>query len=84
MLFSCYIAQAVDRFINGDFYRYPLAAGTILDVVLELRVSWIVFEREICFNIVVGLKALRGRANFPGWFPLPWQDSSSGGTLKTV
>lgn len=31
--------QVVDRFINGNFYRHPLSAEAILDVVLELRVS---------------------------------------------
>lgn len=30
--------QAVDRFVNGDFYRHPLTAEAILDVALELRV----------------------------------------------
>lgn len=37
---SCRILapQAVDRFINGDYYRHPLTAEAILDVALELRV----------------------------------------------
>lgn len=30
--------QAVDRFINGDYYRHPLTAEAILDVAMELRV----------------------------------------------
>lgn len=30
--------QAIDRFINGDFYRHPLSAEAILDVAEELRV----------------------------------------------
>ncbi len=30
--------QAVDRFINGDYYRHPLTAEAILDVAQGLRV----------------------------------------------
>lgn len=30
--------QAVDHFINGDYYRHPLTAEAILGVALELRV----------------------------------------------
>lgn len=32
-------AQAVDRFINGDFYLNSLSAKEILDRILQLRVS---------------------------------------------
>ncbi|CAM9458599.1 unnamed protein product [Pylaiella littoralis] len=31
--------KAVDRFINGDYYRHPLTAEAILDVVKELKAS---------------------------------------------
>lgn len=56
--FSWCTTQAVDRFINGDYYRHPLSAEAILDVVLELRVSWFVLEGAIRLNIVVGSRVL--------------------------
>ncbi|CAM9220260.1 unnamed protein product [Ectocarpus sp. 4 AP-2014] len=31
--------KAINRFINGDFYRHPLTAETILDVVQDLRAT---------------------------------------------
>eukprot|EP00752_Nemacystus_decipiens_P011950 g10596.t1 len=46
--------KAVDRFINGDFYRHPLTAEAILDVALELRATR---EKEFYERMVAHLMA---------------------------
>lgn len=44
--------QAVDRFINGDFYRHPLTAEAILDVAQELRVREAVATYRISIDVM--------------------------------
>ncbi|CAB1109198.1 unnamed protein product [Ectocarpus sp. CCAP 1310/34] len=46
--------KAINRFINGDFYRHPLTAETILDVVQDLRATR---KKEFYERIVAHLMA---------------------------